>query len=41
MDSSVKPVDYEKGILKKVWLMIEAVLMELAGIIINDDLWWS
>jgi len=41
MASPVKPVDYKKGILKKVWLTIEAVLVELAGIFINDDLWWS
>ena len=41
MASPVKPVDYKKGVLKKVWLAIEAVLVELAGIIVNDDLWWS
>jgi len=31
----------KKGYSEKVWLTIEAVLVELAGIIINDDLWWS
>ena len=40
-DQAVKPVYYKKGVPKKTWLTIEAVVVELAGIITNDDLWWS
>ena len=38
MASPLKAIHKKKSVPKKVWLTIQAELVEFAGIIVNDDL---